>query len=112
MDGQLTLENVRRIADLARLKLTDDEVVRYQKELVKILKAFENLSDVPVPADLAGDARSALQTSALGNKLTEQLSRMRPDVVESLLTTKDLMAGTPDKEGAFVRVPAILDRST
>lgn len=112
MDSHLTLENVRRIADLARLKLTDEEVSRYQKELVKILKAFENLSDIPVPANLAGDARSALQSSSLGNKLVEQLSRMRPDVVEDLLTTKDLMAGAPDKEGAFIRVPAIIDRST
>lgn len=109
---QLTLENVKSIADLARLKLTADEVVRYQKELVKILNAFESLSQVPIPSDLSGDARSALYASAIGTEGSESISRMRADVVQDLLKTNELLAAAPDKEGAFIRVPAILDRST
>lgn len=108
---ELTRENVKHIAELARLKLNDEEISRYQQELLKILKAFDRLSNVPVPAEIAGSARSGITaTHAQGND--EALSRLRPDVVENNLPTRDFLAEAPDKDGVFVRVPAILEKST
>lgn len=108
---ELTRENVMRIADLARLKLTDDELARYQNELGRILKAFEDLAQIPIPKDLEGDARSAILFHQ-AERAGQDASRTRPDVVENTLPTKTFLGCAPDKEGVFVRVPAILERST
>lgn len=108
---ELSQDNVKRIAELARLRLSNEEVNRYQTELLKILRAFNNLSNIPIPADLQGDARSALFVH--GTKgASEDMSRMRQDAADNRLSTKDFLACAPDKDGVFVRVPAILERST
>lgn len=108
---ELTLEDVKKIALLARLKLTDSEVSHYQKELLKILNAFQNLSNYATSNNLDNKQQSLCQideTTADAKKL----SRMRADIVENILSTKEFLSETPDKEGSFVRVPAILERST
>jgi len=46
--ADLTREDVLKLARLARLKLSDDEVAEYQKELAEILKYVEQLQDVDV----------------------------------------------------------------
>lgn len=109
--NELTEADVRRIAGLARLTLSDAEVVRYQGELRKILGHFEALAKAALPADLQGGDRSTLlakQAAGAG----ELQSRMRPDTPLELLPTARFLEQAPDREGVFVRVPAILDRST
>ena len=109
--NELTRQSVRRIAELARLTLTEDEVTRAQSELLKILTAFESLAKVPVPSELAGEARSALAIHG-AEHATEALSRMRPDVAQNSLATRMLLAQSPDSDSVYIRVPSILDRST
>ena len=46
--ADLTRDDVLKLAQLARLRLTDEEVERYQRELVEILKYVEQLDDVDV----------------------------------------------------------------
>jgi aspartyl-tRNA(Asn)/glutamyl-tRNA(Gln) amidotransferase subunit C len=46
--ADLSRDDVLKLAQLARLKLTDDEVAQYQKELTEILKYVEQLNDVDV----------------------------------------------------------------
>jgi aspartyl-tRNA(Asn)/glutamyl-tRNA(Gln) amidotransferase subunit C len=46
--ADLSRDDVLKLAQLARLRLTDDEVSTYQKELVEILKYVEQLDDVDV----------------------------------------------------------------
>jgi aspartyl-tRNA(Asn)/glutamyl-tRNA(Gln) amidotransferase subunit C len=46
--ADLTRDDVLKLARLARLKLSDDEIARYQKELAEILNYVEQLDSVDV----------------------------------------------------------------
>jgi len=45
-DAEIDLGMVRRVADAARLSLTDEEMERYEKQLKVILEAFRELDEV------------------------------------------------------------------
>ena len=109
--AELSRESVKRIAELARLNLSEEEVTRAQSELVKILSAFDALSKIPLPPELAGQARSALAVHAAENQ-SDFGSRLRADVAYNSLTTQEFLNESPDTDSVFIRVPSILDRST
>lgn len=43
---QLTKEEIQQIADLARIELTEDEIIQRQKDLSNVLGYFEKLSEL------------------------------------------------------------------
>ena len=108
---ELTQEAVKRVAELSRLELNDQEIVEYQNDLQKILKAFESLIKIPLPTELEGDARSALVLKSAQN-LSDNVSRMQKDEVNNAISSQDFLRETPEREGVFVRVPAILNSTT
>jgi aspartyl-tRNA(Asn)/glutamyl-tRNA(Gln) amidotransferase subunit C len=69
-------EEVRRIADNARLALTDDEVDRFAAELDSILEAFASLDDIDTddvdpafhPVDLDEQRRGDEPEASLGQE--------------------------------------------
>lgn len=97
-------DTVRRLARLARLALTDDECERYGRELARVLDAFEVLAraDLP-PPDATVDARGDL-----AGEVSAEGRGFRADVVQDVLATATFLAAAPEREGNFVRVPAIL----
>lgn len=113
MTTEFSRETVKRIAELARLHLSEEEITTYQAELAKILEAFKALSDLPLPEDLAGDARSALIMAKANQKdEADFISRLRADTVDNSIQTQVFLEQAPEREGVFVRVPAILTPST
>ena len=85
-------DDVRRIAKLARLRLTDDEVRLYGGQLTKILDAMTELS--------ALDTSSvAPMTSVLG-----AVNVMREDVPRPFEDREALLANAPDRDGPFFKV--------
>ena len=108
---ELDTQTVRRVAELSRLELSDEEVTQYQKDLGKILHAFHDLSNVPLPSELEGDARSALALKQAENQ-KDSLSRMQKDEVCNSISSQNFLDQTPEREGVFVRVPAILNSTT
>lgn len=46
--ADLSRDDVLKLAQLARLKLTDDEIAEYQKELGEIIQYVEQLNDIDV----------------------------------------------------------------
>ncbi len=113
MTTEFSRETVKRIAELARLHLTEEEIATYQAELAKILEAFKALSDLPLPEDLAGDARSALIMAKANQKDdADFISRFRADIDNNSIQTQVFLEQAPEREGVFVRVPAILTPST
>jgi len=94
---QLSREEVRHIAQLARLSLTDEEEALYQEQLSAILEHFEqlqalNTKDIP-PTATALPVRNV----------------MREDEVEQAHEREDLLANAPDEEDGCFKVPAVLD---
>ncbi len=61
-DPVITPDEVRRIARLARLALTDDEVARFTSDLVQIIDYFSQLKALDLPE---GDAALGAAPSGL-----------------------------------------------
>ncbi len=93
----LTLSDVEKIADLARLQLTKAEKQRYLEQLSVILHYAERLNTL----DLTGVPPTAHAIA--------QQNIMRPDVTEASLPMDALLFNAPQqKENQFV-VQAVLD---
>jgi aspartyl/glutamyl-tRNA(Asn/Gln) amidotransferase C subunit len=87
---------VRHVAKLARLRLTDEQVVRYQGQLESILGHISKLNAVDV-----GDVEPMAHPMPLNNRLAEDVP-VQPMPVEALLRN------APAVEGRFLAVPKVL----
>jgi len=89
----ITREDVLHVAALARLELTEDEIVRLTEQLNDILAAVGKVSEL----DLS-DVPPTSHPLAVVNVL-------RPDEPSPSLPLEDVFANAPDREGEFFRVP-------
>jgi aspartyl-tRNA(Asn)/glutamyl-tRNA(Gln) amidotransferase subunit C len=93
----LTSEDVRHIARLARLALSDDEVERMRDQLSSILDHFQVLSEI----DTDGVPPTAHSF---------ELSNVeRPDVPGEPVSRDAILEGAPRREDGYFRVRAVLD---
>ena len=88
-------EEVRHVAKLARLELTDEEVKKYSKQLGDILKYVEQMKEV----DTTG-IEPMPHAIPLYNV-------MRDDEVKKEEPKEELMNNAPLEEDGFFRVPKI-----
>ncbi|MFW5748352.1 MAG: Asp-tRNA(Asn)/Glu-tRNA(Gln) amidotransferase subunit GatC [Chloroflexota bacterium] len=93
----ISLEDVRGIAELAKLELTDDEVALFADQLTSILQYFEHLQE----ADTS-DVEAISSVLPLTNVL-------RPDVPGPALSPEVAIANAPQAEDNQFRVSAVLD---
>lgn len=89
--------DVRKIAKLARLKLTDQEVKLYQGQLLKILDSMAELSKLDT-------SKVAPTTSVLGAK-----NVMREDAPAPFQDTEALLANAPEREGPYYKVRKVIE---
>jgi aspartyl-tRNA(Asn)/glutamyl-tRNA(Gln) amidotransferase subunit C len=88
---------VRRVARLARLKVSEDDVPRLAGELNTILAFVEQLNEVNVDGVLP-------LTSVVSHKM-----RMRDDVVTDGNMAKDVTRNAPASEDDFFMVPKVVE---
>jgi len=93
----VSLEDVDHIALLARLGLTDAERTALRGELEAILGYVEKLSSVDTSSVEA--TASTIDTPA----------PVRPDIVRNEDQAEQLVAGAPDRDRTYLRVPKILE---
>ena len=94
---RLTIEEVRHIAVLARVGMTEEELERMRDEMSHILENFDVLSQV--------DTESVEPT---GHSVDLD-SVMRDDEVTDSSPLEDMLANAPSREGDLVRVRAVLE---
>ena len=94
---RLTDDEVRDIAALARVAMTDDEVEQMRDQLSNILEHFDVLNQV--------DTDSVEPTG----HTVGLVSVMREDEVDESFPREDMLANVPLREGDFVRVKAVLE---
>ncbi|MFC1940069.1 Asp-tRNA(Asn)/Glu-tRNA(Gln) amidotransferase subunit GatC [Chloroflexota bacterium] len=94
---KLSREEVLHIALLARLGLTEAEVVRLSEQLSNILKNFEVLQQVDTT-----DTPPTAQSVALQNVVSD-------DEVAPSLPPGQVLANAPQKEGELFKVRAVLE---
>jgi aspartyl-tRNA(Asn)/glutamyl-tRNA(Gln) amidotransferase subunit C len=93
---QLSHDEVKRIADLAKLELTDAEIELYAGQLTPILQYFERLQELDT-------SQIPPTASVLPLK-----NVFRPDVAAQPLTPDQALANAPDKDENQFRVSAVL----
>jgi aspartyl-tRNA(Asn)/glutamyl-tRNA(Gln) amidotransferase subunit C len=93
----LTPEQVRHIARLARLGLTDEDVAKFAPQLSEILDYFERLKAV----DTTGVPPTAYPL--------DLHNIMRADEPDPPSDPEDILQNAPQRDGAFFRVRAVLD---
>jgi aspartyl-tRNA(Asn)/glutamyl-tRNA(Gln) amidotransferase subunit C len=93
----ITREEVRRIALLARLRLTENEEAEMTVQLDHILEHFQRLNDL--------DTESVEPTA----HVTPMETPFRDDVVANEPQTEALLANAPARDGNYFRVPKIIE---
>jgi aspartyl-tRNA(Asn)/glutamyl-tRNA(Gln) amidotransferase subunit C len=88
---------VKHIASLARIGLTDDEIEMFGEQLSQILEQFEVLNELDTSGVSPTGHASGLQTI------------MREDLAEDSLDSEDVLKNAPRREGEFFRVNAVLE---
>jgi aspartyl-tRNA(Asn)/glutamyl-tRNA(Gln) amidotransferase subunit C len=89
-------EEVKRVANLARLKITEEEEVAFTTQLNSILGYFEQLSELDT-TDVPPTTR-AIELSNI----------TRPDELDPFTDKEALRNAAPEQQGEFFRVPKIL----
>lgn len=89
-------DDVARLADLARIQLTDDETARLAGEFAAIMDAVASVAEVAT-ADVPATSHPIPMTNVY-----------REDVVTETLTQEQALAGAPAAEDGRFSVPQIL----
>ncbi|MBA3943962.1 MAG: Asp-tRNA(Asn)/Glu-tRNA(Gln) amidotransferase subunit GatC [Herpetosiphonaceae bacterium] len=93
----LTLEEVQHVAQLARLHLERDELVKMQQQLSDILGYVDMLQEV----DVTGVPPTA--------QVTDVVNVVRPDVVQPSLPVEEVLAAAPNREGDYFKVKPVFE---
>jgi len=94
---KLSREEVKHIATLARVGLTEEELERFSQQLSHILENFAILQELDT-ADVPPTSHPMALSSVL-----------RDDEAEPSYPPEDILANAPHREEAFFRVKAILE---
>ena len=95
MPDKISPETVKRVAQVARLKLSEHELHRFSKDLEAILDAFHDLENV----DTEG-VKPSFQPMETKNVL-------RKDTVERSLTQEQALSNSKNKEKGFFKGPKV-----
>ena len=91
--------DIARVAHLARIALTDEELAAYAAQLENILEHAERVQALPTEG-----------VEPTSHPLPV-VNAFRPDEVTGSLDRDDALAGAPEVENGYFRVPRILDES-
>ena len=103
MAAKVTLEVVERVAELAHLELAPEEKPRMVADLNSILDYVAELNEL----DTAGVIPLA-QVSELEG--AGGVGELRADLVQPSLDRAAVMAQAPETDGAFFKVPKVIER--
>ncbi|MGC2299820.1 MAG: Asp-tRNA(Asn)/Glu-tRNA(Gln) amidotransferase subunit GatC [Acidobacteriaceae bacterium] len=106
---RVSLEDVRRVAELANLDLTPDEEPRMRRDLNAILDYVAQLGELET-AQVEPMAQVSEVLAAPGDGGWEKLSVLREDEVRPCLDRALVMAQAPETDGVFFKVPKVIER--
>ncbi|MEF8882316.1 MAG: Asp-tRNA(Asn)/Glu-tRNA(Gln) amidotransferase subunit GatC [Halapricum sp.] len=83
-------DEVRHVADLARVDLDEEEVDRFTEQFAEILEYFETLEEVPEVDDEA-----------------DLVNVMRPDEIRESLDQEQALQNAPESEDGYFKGPKV-----
>ena len=102
----VSIEEARRVAELANLELTAEEAPRMQRDLNAILGHIAELNQL----DTAGVPAMAQVGEVLGTDVESTGASLRVDTVRPSLDRAAVMASAPESDGRFFKVPKVIER--
>jgi aspartyl-tRNA(Asn)/glutamyl-tRNA(Gln) amidotransferase subunit C len=100
---KINREDVLRVAELAQLELTPDEVVKYQGQLDKILEYIGKLNELNV-------SKVEPMAQVLLPEAEGDTPSLRPDEPRPCNTAQEILKNAPDAARPFFRVPKVIER--
>ena len=98
---KITEPEVRYVADLANLKLTDDEVARMSRELDEILTHIETLKELDT---------SSVEPMAQVLYDADESATLRPDIERETLGNAAALANAQLASNGYYKVPRVIER--
>ena len=99
MEKRIDETLVRKVAKLARLELTDDEVKEFTVQLGEILEYVQKLNELNT-----ADIKPLAHCLPISNCFRE-------DKIKPSIGTEKALENAPQRDGEFFKVPKILDES-
>ena len=93
----LSIEEVEKIAKLARLEFSDSEKQKLKHELSSILDYIDQLKEV----------KDKVSEKPFDDP--DSVNLMRDDVAEKTIVPEELLKLAPNREGNFVKVKSVLE---
>jgi aspartyl-tRNA(Asn)/glutamyl-tRNA(Gln) amidotransferase subunit C len=104
--GSVSVEEVRRVAELANLELTPEEEPLMQRDLNAILGHVAELNEL----DTTGVPPMA-QVGELIQMIEDKAgATLRQDQIRPSIDRKAVMASAPESDGRFFKVPKVIER--
>ena len=100
MAKKIDQEQVRKVAELSRLELTEAEVEEFTEQLSAILDYVEKMNDLDTT-----DVEPLAHCLPISNVFRE-------DTAKESLGTEKALANAPQRDEEFFKVPKILDDSS
>lgn len=106
---------VRQVAALANLELTEEELPAMGRDLNAVLGYIAQLSELDVtavaPMAQVSEVLSGQIAGAAAATTTHgQVSNLREDVPVPSLPREPVMAAAPETDGVFFKVPRVIER--
>jgi len=98
---KITEKEVRYVADLGNLKLSDEEVARFTKDLDEILAHMDKLAEIDT-GDIAPMAQVLYEAG--------ETATLRPDTEGPTLGQATALANAPQPGGGYFKVPRVIER--
>ncbi len=96
----ISIEEVEHIAKLARLRLTEEEKIRFQVELGKILEYFDQLKKLDTE-----NVPPMTHAVPIENVLRE-------DQVKPSLPVEEALQNAPEKKDSYFQVPKVVGQDS
>jgi aspartyl-tRNA(Asn)/glutamyl-tRNA(Gln) amidotransferase subunit C len=105
--SRVTIEDVRRVAELANLELRPEEEPHMQRDLNAILDYIAQLNEL----DTTDVPPMAQVGEVLGGEVIQGHGEaLRRDTVQPCLDRAEVMAAAPETDGRFFKVPKVIER--
>jgi len=100
MADRIDEQQVRHVAVLSRLKLSEGEVATFSRQLSAMLEYVDKLNELDT-----SDVEPTVHAVPISNVL-------RDDEPEEPMAVDEALANAPQREGSFYRVPKVLDQES
>lgn len=93
----ITKEEIKKIASLSKINISDDELDSYKEQISKILEHMFTLNEVDTS-----------NTEEFSNQLFNNNQDLREDIIRKSLNRDKIMDLAPDSDGVYFRVPKVI----